>query len=72
MATHASVLVWRIPWTEEPVDYSPWGPKDLDRTECTHTHTHTHTHNHCLWLLENILADISLDRRMRFQNMPSG
>ena len=42
MATHASVLVWRIPWTEEPVGYSPWGPKELDMTECTHTHTHTH------------------------------
>ena len=24
--------------------YSPWGPKELDMTECTHTHTHTHTH----------------------------
>jgi len=23
MATHSSVLAWRIPWTEEP-DYSPW------------------------------------------------
>ena len=22
MATHSSVLVWRIPWTEEPVGYS--------------------------------------------------
>ena len=39
MATHASVLVWRIPWAEEPVGYSPWGPKELDTTECTHTHT---------------------------------
>ena len=26
MATHSSILVWRIPWTEEPVGlYSPWG-----------------------------------------------
>ena len=23
MATHSSILAWRIPWTEEPVDYSP-------------------------------------------------
>ena len=22
MATHSSVLAWRIPWTEEPVGYS--------------------------------------------------
>ena len=26
MATHSSVLAWRIPWTEEPDGlYSPWG-----------------------------------------------
>ena len=23
MATHSSILAWRIPWTEEPVGYSP-------------------------------------------------
>ena len=23
MATHSSILVWRIPWTEESVSYSP-------------------------------------------------
>ena len=27
MATHSSVPAWRIPWTEEPVGYSPWGGK---------------------------------------------
>ena len=25
MATHSSILAWRIPWTEEPCGYSPWG-----------------------------------------------
>ena len=25
MAIHSSILVWRIPWTEEPGGYSPWG-----------------------------------------------
>ena len=35
MATHSSILVWRIPWTEELGGlYSPY----------THTHTHTCTH----------------------------
>ena len=28
-ATHSSILAWRIPWTI----YSPWGCKELDRTE---------------------------------------
>ena len=23
MATHFSILAWRIPWAEEPVGYSP-------------------------------------------------
>ena len=23
MATHSSALAWRIPWTEEPEEYSP-------------------------------------------------
>ena len=35
MATHSSVLAWRIPWTEEPGGYSPWGCKELDMTEVT-------------------------------------
>ena len=34
MATHSSILVWKIPWTEEPDRlYSPWGRKELDTTE---------------------------------------
>ena len=34
MATHSSILAWRIPWTEEPGGlYSPWGHKELDMTE---------------------------------------
>ena len=34
MATHSSILVWKIPWTEEPDRlYSPWGHKELDTTE---------------------------------------
>ena len=34
MATHSSILAWRIPWTEELGElYSPWGLKELDKTE---------------------------------------
>ena len=32
MTTHSSILAWRIPWTEEPVGYSPWSHKELDTT----------------------------------------
>ena len=33
MATHSNILAWKIPWTEEPVGYSPWGCKESDTTE---------------------------------------
>ena len=33
MATHSSILAWKIPWTEEPVGYSPRGLKESDTTE---------------------------------------
>ena len=33
MATHSSVLAWRVPGTEETGGYSPWGRKELDMTE---------------------------------------
>ena len=32
-ATHSNILAWRIPWTEEPGGYSPWGRKGPDMTE---------------------------------------
>ena len=32
MATHSSILAWRIPWTAL-VGYSPWGHKESDMTE---------------------------------------
>ena len=33
MATHFSILAWRIPWTEEPGDLNTWGHKESDTTE---------------------------------------
>ena len=38
MATHSSILAWRIPWKEEPGGlYSPWGHKESDMTEHAHS-----------------------------------
>ena len=41
MATHSSILAWRIPQTEESGRlHSPCGRKELDMSEqLTHTHT---------------------------------
>jgi len=35
MATHSSILAWRIPWTEEPGGLQPMGLKKLNMTEAT-------------------------------------
>ena len=43
MATHSSILAWRILWTEEPgAGYSPWGRKESDTTERLHFHFYFH------------------------------
>ena len=51
MATHSNILVWRIPWTEEPGRLPSMGSKELDTTQrLNHYHTHLykyiylHTH----------------------------
>ena len=57
MATHSSILAWRIPWTEEPgglqsmgLQKSGTGP--VSACVCMHTHTHTHAHwNPLTWQL---------------------
>ena len=36
MATHSSILSWRIPWTEEPGGLCPQGRKESDMTERLH------------------------------------
>ena len=45
MATHSSILAWRIPWTEEPGRLQTMGLQRVRHDWVTdHTHTHTHTH----------------------------
>ena len=39
MATHSSVLAWRIPWTEEPGRLQPIGLQESDTTDQLSTHT---------------------------------
>ena len=58
MATHSSILAWRIPWREEPGRLQSIGSQTVTHdssnlasrhasiysTMYKHTHTHTHTH----------------------------
>ena len=51
MATHSSILAWRIPRMEEPGRLQSMGCKELDTTKLltlfyTHTHTYIHMHTH--------------------------
>ena len=39
MATHSSILAWRIPWIEEPGRFQPLGLQKLEHDLATeHTH----------------------------------
>ena len=66
MGSLSSILAWKIPWTEEPVCYSPCCCKESDATERTwacafaraHTHTHTHTHTHAVPPWNFIILDM--------------
>ena len=35
MATHSSILAWRISWTEEPGRLQSMGSQEVDTTEAT-------------------------------------
>ena len=49
MATHSSILAWRIPWTEKPGGLTLHGVSKTQiqlREIHTHAHAHTHAHTH--------------------------
>ena len=46
MATLSSILVWEIPWTEEPGVLQSMGHQESDMTERVRARIHTHTHTH--------------------------
>ena len=54
MAAHSSVLAWRIPWTEEPGGYSPWGRKESDTAE----HVSNSTWKAKSWRWEQLLSRV--------------
>ena len=47
MATHSSILAWRIPWTEELGGLQSTGCKESDKTEQLHFHFHFHFDEDC-------------------------
>ena len=49
MATHSSILAWRIPWAEEPGGLQCMESQRVGHDWATNTHTHTHTCPLPLW-----------------------
>ena len=40
MATHSTILAWKIPWTEDLGRYSPWGDRESDMTLRLYFHSY--------------------------------
>ena len=64
MATHSSILAWRIPWTEEPGGLQSWGHKQSDTTaQLTHTVGSIHSQKTTMASLGMTLPQICVDTR---------
>ena len=65
MATHSSMLGWRIPWTEEPGWLQSMGSQRVGHNWAT-KHTHTHTH---IFILFQILYPYKLLQNIEFSSL---
>ena len=65
MVTHSNILVWEIPWTEEPGRLQSMGSQKsqtrLSKHDVQQTGTHTHTHTHTHTQLKNTCMPVSLE-----------
>ena len=59
MATHSSILAWKIPQIEEPGGLQFMRVQRVGHSFETE-HTHTHTHTHCFFLKHNATAHLTL------------
>ena len=64
MATHSSILDWRIPWTEKPGRLQSMGSQESDMTEQLSTHTHTEDQR---LLLFKMVMTVAFWRRLVFK-----
>ena len=52
MATHSSILAWKIPWTEEPGELQSWDHKESDMAEpATLSYILQMGASHCIWII---------------------
>ena len=65
MATHSSILVWKIPWREEPGRLHVHGVAESDTAEHTREHqqgTHTWALSPCLVFVLHHLLELTLEK----------
>ena len=56
MATHSSILAWRIPWTEESSRLQTIGSQSWTRLKRLSIHTHMHVYIYILKLCFTTLS----------------
>ena len=61
MATHPSILAWRIPWTEEPGGLRSTGRKESDTTERLHFHFRREPQTSKVVLLKTVQLQMQSD-----------
>ena len=64
MATHSSLLAWRIPWTEEPGGLQSMGLQRVGHDWMTDTHI-TSTQSSLSWLVWNLNEGFYLAKTQR-------
>ena len=67
MATHYSILAWRILWTEEPGGLQSMGSQSV-RHDWAHTHTHTHTHTSIWAAITNMIEWVAYKQHKFISN----
>ena len=69
MATHSSILAWKIPWTRSLVGYSPWDHKESATTEhILFTYTETYIPYMSSVSTDDFLQDKSSGHEIASQN----
>ena len=72
MATHSSILGFKIPWTEEPGGLQSMKVVKSWTQLSTHTRAHTHTHTHAHICNPSLKADHSDSRELVLEMEKSG
>ena len=69
MATHSSILAWRIPWTEEPGGLQSKRSKESDTAEPPSMHYVSEGYHHREWKKQHIRLHITFITTVTIQSL---